>query len=499
MYEPEARKPDGVIFPGLSASVMLHGILVSARLRFKDAFRAYVFPKEAQVFKTTYPEALASFEAARVSSPERSEIARFIVEKSHRWLLLRADGIERPLADSLWELPEGPQLETTPLSGRGRWKPAVAFEGRSYAGKDLAALGEVLVERDLATPQVETALSWLAANALDAKGELDLSGRRFALLGAGAEIAPTPLLLAAGADVLWLDVTRPPEKWLADDAFSGRIVASKSLGDVIAQPREIAAAICAFASAGSPVDCGLFAYAPGAGREWRLASTMNAIVDAVGPERVRSATLYVSPTHPALLSQHELECARRRSEGMPGWQRALGAVGLLGKSGQAGTPSARIQRAVVEMQGASYQAAQYVEKLLAMERWAVYGIAGRGGQAALSANVAGITRTRSLEHPVFAAAYVGCGAFGVETFASETTRPLAALLALHDLLNPQAAGAASAARRANPQALFGQRVHGGLYGLPFDLQPMLMAAGVLGFAKRPALLAGLLKQRPRHA
>jgi hypothetical protein len=29
------------------------------------------------------------------------------------------------------------------------------------------------------------------------------------LLGAGAEIAPTPLLLAAGARVLWVDLTEP--------------------------------------------------------------------------------------------------------------------------------------------------------------------------------------------------------------------------------------------------------------------------------------------------
>jgi hypothetical protein len=497
--ESEAPKPDGVIFPGLSASVMLHGLLVSARLRFKDAFRPYVFPKDAHVFKTTYPDALATFEAARVSSPERSEIARFIVEKSHRWLLLRADGVERPLADALWELREAPPLETTPLRGRGRWQAAVPFEGRRFAGKDLAALGEALVARDLATPPVEGALRWLTEHALDARGELDLSGRRFAVLGAAAEIAPTPLLLAAGADVLWLDVARPPEKWLGDESLSGRIVASPRLGDVLAQPREIAAAIGAWASAGGPVDCGMFAYAPGAGREWRLASTMNAIVDAVGPERVRSAQLYVSPTHPALLSEHELAGARRRAASAPGWQRALGAAGLLGKSSPAGTSSAPIQRAVVELQGASYQAAQYVEKLLAMERWSTYGIAGRGGQAALSANVAGITRTRSLEHPIFAAAYLGCGAFGVETFAPETTRPLAALLALHDLLNPAAAGAATPERKAHPQALFGQRVHGGLYGLPYDLEPMLKAAGVLGFARRPALLAGLVKRRPRPA
>jgi hypothetical protein len=154
-----------------------------------------------------------------------------------------------------------------------------------------------------------------------------------------------------------------------------------------------------------------------------------------------------------------------------------------------------VQRAVVSIQGASYQAAQYVEKVLAMERWAKHGIAGEGGAAALSANVAPITRTRSLEHPMFAAAYLGCGAFGVETFASETTRPLAALLMLHDLLNPKAPGAPSASRAETTPALFAQRVHGGVYGLPFDLQPMLVAAAVLGFARRPGLIGGYFRGR----
>jgi hypothetical protein len=224
---------------------------------------------------------------------------------------------------------------------------------------------------------------------------------------------------------------------------------------------------------------------------------MNAIVDAVGPERVRSVAVYVSPTHPATLSGAERELATRRRLALPGWQRALDVVGALGKPGQAGSGDLLVQRAIVEIQGASYQAAQYLEKLLAMERWAAYGIAAEGGAAALSANVAGITRTRSLEHPLFAAAYLGGTAFGVESFAPETTRPLAALLMLHDLLNPKAAGAPGVAGGQLPRALFEQRVHGGVYGLPFDLQPTLVVAAALGFARKPMLLRGLLHRRSK--
>ena len=107
--------------------------------------------------------------------------------------------------------------------------------------------------------------------------------------------------------------------------------------------------------------------------------------------------------------------------------------------------------------------------------------------------------TRSLEHPIFAAAYLGCSAFGVETFVPETTRPLIALLMLHDLLNPKAAGAPSERRARAAGALFAQRVHGGVIGLPFDLQPMLVAAAAIGFARKPRLLSGFLRRRPQAA
>ena len=175
MPGPDAQKPEGVIFPDLSASAMLHGLLSVARREFNDAFRALVFPRDSVQFKRSYREAIVSFELLRQLSPQRSEIARFLVERSHRWILLRSGGVERPLADSLWELPRGPKLETTALRGRGRWVPSVPFDGKAFAGADLAALGERLVSRDLATPAVAEALAWIAANALDRAGAIDLA------------------------------------------------------------------------------------------------------------------------------------------------------------------------------------------------------------------------------------------------------------------------------------------------------------------------------------
>jgi hypothetical protein len=138
------------------------------------------------------------------------------------------------------------------------------------------------------------------------------------------------------------------------------------------------------------------------------------------------------------------------------------------------------------MQGASYQAAQYVEKLCAAERWAAL----PGRRFTVSANVAGISRTRSLSHPLFEAAYAGAIAFGVETFAPDTTRALNGLLTLHDLLNPASPGAPG----RDPCALFSERFHGGFHVVPWAIDPALRVAALIGLARRPALLARMLRR-----
>ena len=152
----------------------------------------------------------------------------------------------------------------------------------------------------------------------------------------------------------------------------------------------------------------------------------------------------------------------------------------------------RVPRLVVALQGASYQAAQYVEKLCAAERWA----AAPGRRFTVSANVAGISRTRSLSHPLFEAAYAGATAFGVETFSPDTTRALNGLLTLHDLLNPAAPGApgGDAERRGATRVLFSERFHGGFHVVPWAIDPALRVAAVIGLVRRPALLARLLRR-----
>jgi len=55
-------------------------------------------------------------------------------------------------------------------------------------------------------------------------GVLDLRNQRFALLGAGAELAPTAALLRAGASMLWVDVATPERFLRAHSLASGTLL-----------------------------------------------------------------------------------------------------------------------------------------------------------------------------------------------------------------------------------------------------------------------------------
>ena len=503
---PRARR--GVELPaGRSASALLHGLLSEACARFPQALEAAQLPARAADFRKRFPDILPRFEAARAASAQRSEIARFLFGASQaalRWC--DAHG-ERPLADALADAitaahnrsaPAHSPTATQPhadarnplgaeITGRAgsaseaaarRLLPGVPFEGRSFRGAALRELGALLCERGLCTPAVAESLNWIAERA--GRDGLSLAGRRFAVLGAGAELAPTPLLLEAGAEVLWIDLAAPPHALRQMSA--GRLHWPAEAGDLLQQPLEIAAQLARFAESG-PLDLGLYAYAPGRGREWRLAAAMNALVNALPPEARRSASLLVSPTSPVLLEETALAAEAQRRATRPTWQALLEAAGVLGRGGgHTQVASARVTRSVVALQGASYQAAQYLEKLLAAETWRAHGPPQSPAPFPVSANVAGITLTRSLSHPLFDAGFEGARAFGCLAFAPQTTRALCGLLSLHDLLNPAAA-------RLGPR-----HIHGGVFALPYPINPAIQTAALIGLARRPTLLTALLRR-----
>ena len=489
----DARRLGVQLSEGTSGSSLLHRVLAGAAERHPDVFGGPELVGDPRRFRSGFPERLVQFELRRVASPKRVTIAREMLRATQQELRFASVHGDEPLAEAL-SRPAAPlSLEEHRLLGAGRLTPRVEHEGRSYVGSRLAELGDELVRREHASCAAQRALHWLADRF--GRDQIDLSGRRFAILGAGAELSPVPLLLEAGADVLWIDLAEPASSLAKDSQLSGRLFVPRGGANLLEQPAEIAATLAAFAEAG-PLHVGLYAYAPGQSQEWRLAAAMNAIVRSLPEGCVESASLFISPTAPAVVQPEDQAAAARRLAEAPLWQKALRAAGRL-PDGHAHHGESCVARSLVALQGASYQAAQYLSKLLASETWAVYGNALEGEPGAplrISANTAAITRTRSLSTPIFEAAFAGASALGAATLAPDTTRWLNGLLVLHDLLSPEAPAAdTSSPPDERARRLHSQQIHGSIFAIPYALDPAITIAALIGFGRQPGLLLKTLR------
>ena len=471
-----------VLAGGRSASEILHGALTEAVRAHGGLPGDFSLPGQSEAFRRTYPEVLPAFEAARLVSTKRNALAMHIVDAFRRALVWQSGNDEMPIAEALKDPAIPVALEVRQTGTSAGWRPELVYAGKTYAADDIAVAGELLGSRQVVTPAAAKALAWVGNHLLDA-GRIHLGGRRIAMLGAGAEMAPTRAWLRAGADVLWLDAAPPPAAWFDSNDTGGRLHIPVTPVDLLSRPREVLATLIAFSN-GEPLDLGLYAYAPGQAREIRLTAVMNALVEAMPRQLVRSVTLLVSPTTPTALDADDVAAMDNRRRTRPAWEAALSGLGLLSRAhGCTHISEAAVSRSVVGIQGASYQAAQYVGKVLTAQCWYQDGQAAGtlGSGVRISANTAAITRTRSLEHPVFTAAFGGASAFGVETMLPEQSRCLNGLLALHDWFHPD---------RPVPGRI---RVHGGIHSLPYPLEPALRVAAAIGFVRQPKLLRGFFR------
>ena len=460
---------------GESGSQFFHRILSETAAQFPKALELAHLPTSRAEFKKSYGDDLCRFEAARIGSPQRVAIARHL--SSATLASLRYG--DAPLLEALQKsVPAPPVSRTAPSAPT--LHAEVPFEGRAYRDREVASLAERLFGDHHLTAATRDALLWIVEHIAAQGGTLDLRGQRFALLGASAEISPAPMLLAAGAEVLWIDMKTPPQQ--------AGVTHPAQPSDLLGQPQTVAAMVRQFAADG-PVHLGLLAYAPGKSRELGLAAVMNALVQTLGPQVVRSVFMFISPTSPAEMQPEDLAVVAARARSPALWQRALVVTRVLKQPGFSGHDRNAVSRAIISLQGQGYQAAQYFAKIASAEAWAADGLAGTS--ITVSANVAGITNTRSLAHPLFQLAFEGASAFGIRVFATETTRALAGLLMLHDILNPNAPGAAA---RAYPCAedkartLRSQQIHGGVYDLAWQFDSVVRVGAVIGMSRRPNLL-----------
>ncbi len=480
------RTPSGVVLAqGETGSGFFHRILSLGSTRFESVLAGAKLPGSPAVFKRTYGDAVARFEAARLATPQRVDIATALHDATLASLEFAKDGATTPLLESLKSTSVAPPktVAVGPVT-KGAYTPELSLDGTTYRGvaEVRTALSKLHDAHHLSDAAFK-GLRWLMGFIEARGGTLDLSNERFVLLGASAELSPVGILLAAGAQVRWVDV-KPPSR----DAGAGRIVSSEGGDDLLENPHAVMAAIREFAAPG-PVHLGLFAYAPGASRELRLAGVMDAMVHTLGPDVVKSVSLYISPTSPGELQPEDRAVSDARAKSLKLWQRGFQATRLLKPGGYVEAGDTAAVRGVISLQGAAYQAAQYLMKILSSEVLATRGIGGR--HVTLSTNVAGITNTRSLSHPLFQIAFQGAPQFGVRIFDPLTTRAASGMLMLHDLLNPEAPGAvgrvfASPVERA--RAIRSEQLHGGTYNLPWQFESAVKSAAVFGLGRRPDLL-----------
>lgn len=487
----------GVELPsGASGSSFLYELLRHAVDAWPQVFEGVGLPADAKAFKAGFGPALTRFEAARAASAHRVDIAMSMRKLAATRLRFVTASGESPFADVMAAPAEPLPLTRVETRGPGRLTPSVTSRGVRYQGEALRTwVAEARAHRWV-TEMCEAAMGRLLDRAAADGGTLSLKGERFALLGAGAELAPTELLLAAGAEVLWIDLRAPSPALLERTDLGGVLHVPDAGANLLESPAEIAATLRRFAEAG-PIHVGMYAYAGGESQEWRLTASMNGILRSLPREVVKSVSLLISPTTAVVVSHEDAAVAATRLRQASAGRKLLAATGLL-QPGQIPSGEGRVSCSIVPLQGASYQAAQYVGKVLSAETHAVYGptLGDTPDPLTVSANVAPITATRSLSHPVFEAGFLGAPMWGIFISEPQTTRELNGLLAIHDVTDPSAPGAAgqaydSPAERA--RALFLEQAHGGVYAQPYALDGSIKVAAVSGLVQKPSLIPRLLR------
>ena len=505
-----------VLAEGRSGLQLLYEVIAAAKSHFSSELGDVTLPDNFQKMRGNYCEVVAMFEAARLASEQRFDIAKYMAECLQKLVVWRDAHGERSLVAELDRGYAEVEFNLHDFPGETGWQPTVNYRGELWSGEHLTQLGKTMLADGMITAAAAAGFARMAETLGNARNSsvshatqrsLDLSDRRIVVLGAGAEMAPTELWLQAGADVLWLDTVPPPAAWLDSKTLSGRLYWPKQNIDLLTQPQQAMASIITFAGGGL-VDIGLYAYAPGRGREIRLTQAMNTIIDSLPRDIIGSITMLVSPTTPTHLSSQDVSKLNSRIAARPWWQKLLAGVGLLGKDNavfKSKLGGVSVSHSGVSIQGASYQAAQYLGKVIYAENWADRGqiqdqqfevgqLEGHEENPEeidetlilpkplrVSANTAAITRTASLAHPLFLAAFVGASHFSVETLSPEQSRTLNGLLAVRDWLDNEL---------PRPGAV---RVHGGIHTMAQDLESALRVAAVIGFVRSPKLLLGLLR------
>ena len=494
----------GVVFPadaaGRRSTSALGRSVVADALRRTDPAGALGAEQETNWRSGYLTHFRRLIEAGLASRDAALAIAADGLGSLHRRMRVTgADGAEREL-DALLTDPAGRSMRTVTVTGTA--EPAdelvLPYRGQALRGDALSQRLDAWVSAGIIEPSCAEAVRLVAAN----PQWLRLPGRTVAVLGAGSEIGPLPVLLNWGATVAGVDLAQPRiwERVLGtarsgagtllvpvggDDAAAGAgpagagpagdaEIARRAGADLAAEVPEVAAWLAGLAG---PLVLGNYVYADG-GANVRVCVAGDVLTLRLQAELEDLALAFLATPTDVFAVPAEAVAQSARAYG----DRPL-AVKLAGRplrtlSGgrllrRAYVPGADpgISDSLVAQQGPNYALAKR------MQRWRA-SVAREAG-ATVSLNVAPPTRTRSVvKNRALAAAYAGAHRFGAEVFEPDTCRVLMAALLVHDLnAGPRPSPAVTHPWQDEAEAA----AHGGLWRIAWAPRSALGLAALLGY------------------
>ena len=441
-----------------------------------------------------------SIEAGLASKAAWLAIARDGLDSLHARMRVAAPGGDEAGLGSLLTAPGRHRLATATVHGVGEAETefSLPYHGERLRGDTLARRLDAWAAAGIIEPTCADAIRAVAAH----PEWLRLPGQTVAVLGAGAEIGPLPVLLGWGARVAGVDLPHPalwdrvlrtahgsggtllvpvaappaghdgPGEEGAGDMPGEETLAGRAGLDLVS---DVPAAADWLAGMGGPLVLGNYVYANGAANV-RVSAAVDALTVRLQAARDDVALAFLAtPTDvyavgaDAVAQSARAYAARSRGAKLAGRPlRTLSGGRLLRRAYLPGTDPG-INDSLVAQQGPNYALAKR------LQRWRA--ALARDGGATVSMNVAPPTRTRSVvQNRMLAAAYAGAHRFGVEVFEPATTTVLMAALLVHDL---HTGGGPAHAHPWQDEAY--AAAPGGLWRIAYAPRSALGLAALLGY------------------
>lgn len=460
----------------------------------KDWRKGYIIPmRDIVVSASRNPQAAVAISRAGLASMHR----RFAFTRGSEDLTL-TQAMDSPTEDKA--------IESVTVRGRSSREEefSIPYQGRRIFGQDLRRQIDKWVNTGTAEPSFGNALHLV----MDNPDWLDLRETDIAILGAGAEMAPTRSLLRWGAHIhaldlprpdIWqrlIDITRntpgslripisPTEVGKTPFTTGGNVhpeddstIAGVAGIDLLNQPAEIAQWINQIESR---FVLGNYTYADGALHALLSVSADEIFAQLAKTRKDITLAFLATPTDVFMVPKECVDASRARwsHRGIAGnLQSPLRLFGQFEPNypttyfSDNGTEFGLCDSLVLQ-QGPNYLLAKRIQ------RWRA--LVARHEGFAVSLNLAPATRTQSvLKNRALAAAYAGAGRFGVEVFEPATSTALMAAMLVHDLRNPLSTANPSTPLK-NPMDLFVEGAnHGGLWRSAYAPRSVLGIAALLG-------------------